>query len=213
MMENKFDREKHVYRNDAFAELLKDAVRFFHGTPVFGLPPPESFAGSGVYALYYIGRDGIYQKFGETINRTSYSVPIYIGKAVPPGWRQSRVTSSGTEKSRSLFSRLSQHAKSIGAVKNLKACDFHCRFMIFEGEAQNMIPSVEAALISQHNPLWNSVVDGFGNHDPGKGRRAGRISDWDALHPGRAWTANQTGERPDTKDLKRRITDYLVGLR
>jgi len=212
-MENKFDRTKHVYRNDDFAELLKDAVRFFHGTPVFGLPPPETFFGSGVYALYYIGREGIYKKFGETINRVGYAVPIYIGKAVPPGWRQSRATSDDTGKSKSLSSRLAQHAKNIGEVKNLKTMDFACRFMIFEGEAQSMIPSVEAALISQHNPLWNSVVDGFGNHDPGKGRRAGRIPDWDALHPGRAWTSKITGERPDIKDLKRRITDYLVGLR
>ena len=212
-MENKFDRTKHVYRNDDFAELLKDAVRFFHGTPVFCLPPPEPFAGAGVYALYYIGRDGIYKKFGETINRVEYAVPIYVGKAVPKGWRQSRAISDDALKSNTLSSRLAQHAKSIGQVSNLNASDFACRFMIFEGEAQSMIPSVEAALISQHNPLWNSVVDGFGNHDPGKGRVAGRIPDWDALHPGRAWTAKITGERPETKDLKRRITDYLVGLR
>ncbi|MCL1910214.1 MAG: Eco29kI family restriction endonuclease [Kiritimatiellaeota bacterium] len=212
-MENKFDRTKHVYRNDDFAELLKDAMRFFHGTPVFGLPPPESFVGSGIYALYHIGREGVYKKFGETINRVGYSVPIYVGKAVPSGWRQSRVISENTDKGKSLHTRLAQHAKSITAAKNLELADFACRFMIFEGEAQNMIPSVEAALVSQHNPLWNSVVDGFGNHDPGKGRHAGRISAWDALHPGRAWTSNITGERPDVKDLKRRITDYLVGLR
>jgi len=47
-MENVFDRNKHVYHNDDFSEMLKDAVRFFHGTPVFGIPPPESFSGSGV---------------------------------------------------------------------------------------------------------------------------------------------------------------------
>ena len=43
-----FDRSEHVYRNDAFAELVKDAVRFFNGTPVHTLPPPESFLGTGV---------------------------------------------------------------------------------------------------------------------------------------------------------------------
>jgi hypothetical protein len=48
-----FDRSEHVYRNDAFAELVKDAVRFFNGTPVHTLPPPESFLGTGVYALNY----------------------------------------------------------------------------------------------------------------------------------------------------------------
>ena len=45
-----FDRDKHVYRNDAFAELVKDAVRFFNGTPVHPLPPAEEFFGRGIYA-------------------------------------------------------------------------------------------------------------------------------------------------------------------
>ena len=31
---HKFKREEHVYVNNEFSELLKDAVRFFHGTPV-----------------------------------------------------------------------------------------------------------------------------------------------------------------------------------
>ena len=40
-----FDRNEHVYTNDAFAELVKDAVRFFNGTPVHALPPPATFVG------------------------------------------------------------------------------------------------------------------------------------------------------------------------
>jgi len=67
-MEITFDRSKHVYHHEDFVEILKDAVRFFHGTPVFHLPPPERFAGSGIYALYYIGRSGLYSKFGNIIN-------------------------------------------------------------------------------------------------------------------------------------------------
>lgn len=85
-----FQREKHVYRNDDFEEILKDAVRFFNGTPVHALPPPERFAGSGVYAIYCISNSGIYQKFGTQVNRLDYAVPIYVGKAVPQGWRQGR---------------------------------------------------------------------------------------------------------------------------
>ena len=185
---------------------------FFHGTPVFSLPPPKSFSGAGVYALYYIGRMGIYKKFGETINRTEYAVPVYIGKAVPPGWRQSRLLGDSGQ-SRTLFSRLNQHAKSIRESKNLSVEDFHCRFMIFEGEVESMIPSVEAAIVSSHTPLWNSVIDGFGNHDPGKKRHTGKLSAWDALHPGRSWTTNVSGEIPDIREIKRRITDYMIGLR
>jgi hypothetical protein len=44
-----FDRQKHVYKNNAFVELIKDAVRFFNGTPVHPLPPSETFTGTGVY--------------------------------------------------------------------------------------------------------------------------------------------------------------------
>jgi len=40
-MQNDFDREKHVYRNSEFAEILKDAVRFFHGTPVLRFLLPK----------------------------------------------------------------------------------------------------------------------------------------------------------------------------
>lgn len=63
-----FDRSKHVYRNDAFAELIKDAVRFFNGTPVHTLPPPENFLGTGVYALYYTGTNAQYKKYAK-LNR------------------------------------------------------------------------------------------------------------------------------------------------
>ena len=33
-----------------------------------------------------------------------------------------------------------------------------------------MIGTIEAALIKLNQPLWNVAVDGFGNHDPGRGR-------------------------------------------
>lgn len=38
MVEQKFDREKHVYRDQDLAELLRKAVQFFNGTPVMALP-------------------------------------------------------------------------------------------------------------------------------------------------------------------------------
>ncbi|MEE1273759.1 MAG: Eco29kI family restriction endonuclease, partial [Olegusella sp.] len=37
------------------------------------------------------------------------------------------------------------------------------------------------------NTVWNMLVEGFGNHDPGKGRRQGMRPLWDMLHPGRPW--------------------------
>lgn len=40
---------------------------------------------------------------------------------------------------------------------------------------------------SMFRPVWNMVIDGFGNHDPGSGRYNQKISSWDTLHPGRSW--------------------------
>ena len=207
-----FKREEHVYRNNQFDEILKDAIRFFHGMKVYSLPPPEPFVGAGVYAIYCIARDGLYRKFGETVNRMEYAVPIYVGKAVSSGWRQSRNADSN-QSERALFSRLKQHSCSIAAAKNLTPTDFACRFVIFEGATTEMVAAVEAALIKLHNPLWNSVIDGFGNHDPGGRRTTGKIPQWDVLHPGRPWAMRMTGEKPSLAYLKRRVSDYLVGLR
>ncbi len=207
-----FKREEHVYNNGQFDEILKDAVRFFHGTPICPMPPQESFTGAGVYAIYCISRSGIYRKFGETVNREEYAIPIYVGKAVPPGWRQSRGSESSSA-DKSLFSRLRDHCNSISAARNIDLEDFACRFVIFEGGASEMIAAVEAALIKKHNPLWNSVIDGFGNHDPGGRRTSGMIPQWDVLHPGRAWALRMTGARPSLASLKRRVADYMVGLR
>ena len=79
MHNKKFDRSEHVYRNDSFLELIKDAVRFFSGTPVHSLPPPERFQGAGVYALYYTGHYSLYDEYSR-INRLAYNLPIYVGR-------------------------------------------------------------------------------------------------------------------------------------
>ena len=166
-----------------------------------------------MYAIYCIAKTGLYQRFGNSVNRTAYNVPIYVGKAVPRGTRQGRAVLDAASREAPLYDRLRQHAKSIAAAKNLSSEDFVCRFVIFEGVVAHLIPAVEAALIDRHKTLWNSVIDGFGNHDPGKGRTAGKVSQWDILHPGRPWVKNLTGSGLALIDIKRRITDYMVGVR
>ena len=208
---HEFKREEHVYSNNEFSELLKDAVRFFHGTPVLPLPLENTFEGAGVYAIYCIAKTGLYKTFGEKINRTAYEVPIYVGKAVPSGWRQNRIVDESVGSV--LFSRLRQHAESIRQGKGLNICDFACRFAILEGDTANMIAALEAAIIAEHTPLWNSVIDGFGNHDPGRRRVTGKRPQWDCLHPGRPWAMRMTGECFPAAELKRRVTDYLMGVR
>ena len=65
--------------------------------------------------------------------------------------------------------------------------------MILDGIESDLVSAVEAQLIRRFSPLWNSVVDGFGNHDPGKGRYEQARSEWDVLHPGRPWAERLAG--------------------
>jgi hypothetical protein len=206
-----FDRSEHVYKNEEFAEIVKDAVRFFNGTPVHPLPPPTRFRGTGVYALYYTGRTGIYSKYG-ILNRTSYSHPIYVGKAVPKGWRQARVVDDPDAQSSELRSRLAEHSKSIEKVSGIELSNFMCRFVILEGSASDMISTIEAALIKLHRPLWNTSMDGFGNHTPGEGRFKQAKSDWDVIHAGRAWAEKCTGVPSNPADVLKNIALHLDAL-
>lgn len=206
-----FDRNEHVYRNDAFAELVKDAVRFFNGTPVQELPPQVSFLGTGVYALYYTGSNPMYKRYAE-LNRLAYDYPIYVGKAVPKGWRQARVSDSSLTQSRELIGRLREHSRSITLGADLALEDFMCRFVIFEEEGSDMISTIEAALIKINRPLWNTAVDGFGNHDPGSGRYEQAKSDWDVLHEGRTWANKCNGVHKELSAITNKIRLHLKSL-
>lgn len=206
-----FNRQEHVYKSDALAELIKDAVRFFNGTPVHALPPPEAFFGTGVYALYYTGANPLYKKYAE-LNRLSYGHPIYVGKAVPKGWRKARVSDTAGARSRVLVSRLKEHAKNIESVSGLLAADFSCRFVIFEEDGSDMIGTIEAALIKLNLPLWNTAVDGFGNHTPGKGRFEQSKSDWDVIHTGRAWAEKCKGRPTDKRIILTNIERHLKSI-
>jgi hypothetical protein len=205
-----FDRIQHLYTNDAFVELVRDAIRFFNGTPVHTLPFGEAFLGTGVYALYYTGTSGIYSKYGE-LNRLAYNNPIYVGKAVPKGWRQSR-TSSLAKQSRELCNRLREHQRNLETVSNLEFENFACRFMIFEDSSSDMIGTIEAALFQLQHPLWNTTLDGFGNHDPGRGRYEQAKSDWDVIHAGRAWAEKCLGISSSEQQILERIANYFEVL-
>ena len=194
-----FDRKKHIYKSEAFVELVKDAVRFFNGTPVYTLPPAEAFLGTGVYALYYTGQNPLYHRYAE-LNRLAYNYPIYVGKAVPKGWRQSRISDSAINQSRELCNRLREHSRNIIIGADLTLEEFQCRFTIFEDESSDMISTIEAALIKLSQPLWNVAIDGFGNHDPGKGRYEQAKSDWDVIHSGRHW-ADRCNGIPKAKSI------------
>jgi|SRR3990170_829279 len=199
-----FDPKLHTFISPKFHKIIKEAIKFFDDTPKQPLPPPEPFPGTGVYGLYYAGEFELYSKIAA-LNKQKCVQPIYVGKAVPVGWRTART--AGTEDA-TLSQRLREHAKSISQSSNLKIDDFRCRFTILKDAESTMITIVEAELIRKYKPLWNTIVDGFGNHDPGSGRYNQAKSEWDVLHPGRPWAERLTGESPRLEDIKAKIKQY-----
>ena len=83
-----------------------------------------------------------------------------------------------------MFRRLVEHAESLKCTTDLAISDFRCHWLTVD---EIWIPLGESLLIATFGPVWNTLVDGFGNHDPGGGRYAGLRPRWDVLHPGRAW--------------------------
>ena len=136
--------------------------------PVMPLAELASFEGAGIYAVYYRGDFPAYEAIAKKNREQNFIAPIYIGKAVPKGARKGGDldASPGTV----LFSRLVQHKRSIEEANNLDIVDFHCRYLVVD---DIWIPLGESLLIAKFNPLWNKLIDGFGNHDPDKGRHAG----------------------------------------
>ncbi|MEA5418462.1 Eco29kI family restriction endonuclease [Spirulina sp. CCNP1310] len=208
---NIFDRSKHIYLSPDFEEIIKDTIRFFNGTPVHSISIAERFHGTGVYAIYSIAKTGIYSKF-HLVNRTAFHIPIYIGKAVPKGWRQARQGLSENTRSYELNNRIREHSRSINLGEGLDIGDFFCRFMILEGKEGDLIGTVEAALIRKYQPIWNTLIDGFGNHDPGKGRYEQAKSDWDVCHPGRSWADKCQGVPANQEVLLQSIENFMAGL-
>lgn len=201
-MNTPFNRDPHIFNAPELAGIVKRAIDFFSNTPLYEFPPRTRMHGTGVYGLYYFGDFPPYAPIAEK-NRLDGSQPIYIGQAANPGRR------TGIEgNARSIWARLVQHAGSIRMVQNLNMEDFKCRFMFLENDEHDLIGAVETGLIKAFRPLWNSrIVDGFGNHDPGKGRYNQQPSQWDTLHPGRLWVKNLVGESRDpvvvAADIKR----------
>lgn len=180
-----------IFEDDTLSKVMASAITFLETTKIHKLPLPSKFLGSGVYLLYYTGKHEIYSVLNN-IQNSGKRIPIYIGKAVPPGSRQGRGTTSDHS---SLCIRLNEHARSIRSGKGLDLESFECRFVILNGEITNLISALESKLINLYQPIWNSCLDGFGNHDPGKGRYEQARSEWDTLHVGRLW-AEKLNENP-----------------
>lgn len=178
------------------------------GRKLHPLDSLSSFHGAGIYAIYYTGSFAPYKRLSEQNQGTDPVAPIYVGKAIPAGGRKGGVAPEGT-KTRALFARLKEHAESVSATQNLNVEDFQCRFLIVD---DIWIPLGESLLIAKFAPIWNTLIDGFGNHDPGKGRHNGMRPRWDVLHAGRAW-AEKCQTRPETAEqIEREVKAHLTTL-
>jgi hypothetical protein len=174
--------------------------------PAHLLPPDEPFIGAGIYALYYEGDFPLYAEIAEQNRADQYRWPIYVGKAVPAGARKGGY-GLGADPGQALYRRLAEHAGSINDAKNLNLADFRCRFLVVD---DIWIPLAESLLVEMYSPLWNQKIDGFGNHDPGKGRYNQQRSPWDVIHPGRAWAYKLPCPSNDERIVREGAAAYIT---
>jgi hypothetical protein len=194
-------KQEKPYNPLDYDNLTINLVRELMSRAPVTIPIEESFRGPGVYALFYQGGFKPYQP----IVSPDSSQPIYVGKAVPAGARK-----GGTEAdvfAPVLFRRIREHSDSITAAENLDISDFRCRYLTV---VPLWITMAERFLIEHYRPIWNVCIEGFGLHDPGKGRHAGEIPWWDALHPGRAWATRLQQTKTVDQAIKR-LSAFLAG--
>lgn len=164
----------------------------------------ESFPGAGIYALYYSGSFAPYCRLSER-NSQGGEYPVYVGKAVPTGGRKG-VRRRNAARTRALWKRLQDHRASIEAVDSLRLEDFSYRKLVVD---DIWIPLGESLVIERFHPLWNIVVEGFGNHNPGSGRFLGKRPLWDELHPGRSWAEKCGATKYSREEILEQVRLYF----
>jgi hypothetical protein len=165
--------------------LGQSLLRELERRPALNWSEVAKFVGSGIYALYFVGRSGPYAEIGR-INRThGCRLPIYVGRSKDTGARQGLNPFEPVTRT-VLYSRVREHVRSIEKAANLESNDFRVRVLVV---MPIWIPLAEAMAIRQYRPLWNSQLQGFGIHAPGSGRSGQARSQWDLVHPGRSFAS------------------------
>ncbi|MEU8379548.1 Eco29kI family restriction endonuclease [Streptosporangium sp. NPDC048865] len=182
--------------------------------PVHRLPP-SPFQGPGLYAIYYVGKYELYKPLSDLCRREAtpeshdigpFAVPMYVGKAAASGSRK------GTRKTtnRELYNRIREHANSIrNAASTLDISDFRVRYLRVK---DIWIPLGEHGIINRYKPIWNRVVDGFGNHAQGSGRDEQSRSPWDMIHPGRSFAMRLTPNPDGLEKIEQRVRDAVAAI-
>ena len=185
-----------LYDPLTYENLMAGLVMHYEKTTKERLDTIADVEGPGIYSFYY---SGDFPAYGPI---SSKNIPIYVGKAVPPG---SRKGGRVDETSPALQRRIREHSKSISQAANLEVADFSCRYLTI---VPVWITLAERFLIDYYKPVWNLCLDGFGDHDPGRGRRNSQVSWWDTLHPGRSWAERLIGGRA-VEEAEERVTRFL----
>lgn len=167
------------------------------------------FSATATYVIYCAREFEPYQPISDANRNQKWERPIYVGEATRKGGRKGGVLAEGPQ-GKAIFERLGNHAESIRSVPNLKIEEFWCRYLVLK---DFFIPLCESLLIDRYKPIWNRLVDGFGNKDVGVARRATQQkSMWDVLHPGRAIAAGGPNKRfPDAESVVQEIHKFFAG--
>jgi len=200
-----FKKEKNVQKfpSKRLQKVINNAITFLDKSPMHHLPLQEKFNGCGVYVLYYDGM--FYDDLLKESCELYFAIhPIYVGKAVPTGWRNGRV--SKKKISSNLWKRIQEHSNNIQQASNLDIKDFCCKYVVLDDD---LIVPVEAKLIRNYKSLWNACIDGFGNHHPGVNRLNQTKSDWDTLHPGRAWAEKMSDLNTDRNQIITNVKRFM----
>lgn len=190
---------------DNLAESIASRILGSDPTPLGTLP---RFKGPGLYAIYYTGDHmpfPAYADLAEVNTPDQLLHPIYVGKATLSGQRKgdSKVT---PETSTDLRNRLAAHSRSVSAAQNLSIEDFYARWIVVD---PFWIGLGESILIARFSPLWNRLVDGFGNNAPGVNREQGKRSRWDTLHPGRPAAAKLVEGAETAAQIEQDVREFL----
>lgn len=185
--------------------LAESIVRAILAEPASRFPDADDIVGAGIYAIYYLGAERLYSKIAAANKRKKFAQPIYVGKAIPKGARKGGLGKDSSE-GRALRTRLNQHAESIDQADNLNVSDFYFKSLVVDDV---WIPLGENMLIEEFKPVWNIVLDGFGNKDPGRRRKDQFNSYWDVVHPGRKFADKLAINPVPRKELVDNINIYL----
>ncbi|WP_245613180.1 Eco29kI family restriction endonuclease [Skermanella stibiiresistens] len=164
-----------------------------------------------MYLIYYSGENkpfAPYDRIADLNRNNAFTHPIYAGKAVPAGGRRGTIDTDGSL-GFALWSRLTEHSDTIRSVSNLSISDFWARFLVVD---DTWIGHGEGLLLRHFRPIWNQVLDGFGNHDPGSGRYNQRRSPWDTVHPGRAWAFRCADHPKSSEQMLVEIETYVPNI-